>query len=432
MKRISLVLTLLVLIISCTKEETTPLPPTKYTVSISLNPTDGGTVSPSGGQFDEGSTISFTVTPSDNYIFKNWSGSDTSSNNPLSLTINSNKTLTVNFEKISIDTDGDGVSDDIDLDNSTREGVPVDEDGVMLNPIYLDENGVTIKSQEWGIVGDVGTIDGVEYTIVDNELFDNLNVNDTDFTRIVTTLITNMSHKFSNVEDFNQDISSWDVSNVVNMERMFKFSGFNQDISYWDVSNVTNMLELFSYTPFNGNIGNWNVSNVSDTTGMFKQTPFNQDLSSWDVSSVSEMSQMFSGSQFNQDIGNWDVSNVVYLDGMFQGTPFNHDISSWDVSNVELMIGMFVMSDFNQNISSWDVSNVSNMTGMFYKSKFNQDIGSWDVSSVTGMNLMFKDTSFNQDLSDWNVSNVINCEEFSDGNNEWTLPKPNFTNCNPN
>ena len=45
----------------------------------------------------------------------------------------------------------------------TREGVPVDENGVMLNPIYLEDNGVTIKSQEWGIVGDIGVIDGVEY-----------------------------------------------------------------------------------------------------------------------------------------------------------------------------------------------------------------------------------------------------------------------------
>ena len=33
------------------------------------------------------------------------------------------------------DTDGDGVSDDIDQDNNTRSGVPVDENGVMLNPI---------------------------------------------------------------------------------------------------------------------------------------------------------------------------------------------------------------------------------------------------------------------------------------------------------
>ena len=37
---------------------------------------------------------------------------------------------------------------------------------------------------------------------------------------------------------FNQDISSWDVSSVTDMEYMFRATPFNQDISSWDVSNV--------------------------------------------------------------------------------------------------------------------------------------------------------------------------------------------------
>ena len=36
----------------------------------------------------------------------------------------------------------------------------------------------------------------------------------------------------------NGDISNWDVSNVVDMSRMFRDSEFNGDISNWDVSNV--------------------------------------------------------------------------------------------------------------------------------------------------------------------------------------------------
>ena len=39
---------------------------------------------------------------------------------------------------------------------------------------------------------------------------------------------------------FNQDINSWDVSNVTNMESMFFYADFNQDISSWSVDNVTN------------------------------------------------------------------------------------------------------------------------------------------------------------------------------------------------
>jgi surface protein len=49
------------------------------------------------------------------------------------------------------------------------------------------------------------------------------------------------------------------------MEAMFYYaSAFNQDISNWDVTNVINMNNMFdAASVFNQNISNWNVSNVS-------------------------------------------------------------------------------------------------------------------------------------------------------------------------
>jgi surface protein len=142
------------------------------------------------------------------------------------------------------------------------------------------------------------------------------------------------------------------------------FSGeFNQDISSWDVSNVTNMSGMFS-----------DAKN------------FNQDISSWDVSNVTDMRSMFYDVvKFNQDISSWDVSNVTDMSGMFSGAEkFNQDISSWDVSNVTNMGDMFELANnFNQDISSWDVSNVTNMSGMFFKAiSFNQNLKKWKVNSV--------------------------------------------------
>ena len=56
--------------------------------------------------------------------------------------------------------------------------------------------------------------------------------------------VTNMKSIFSGTNFqrtiFNQDISSWNVSNVTNMDYMFQGSSFNQDISSWSVNGVTN------------------------------------------------------------------------------------------------------------------------------------------------------------------------------------------------
>jgi surface protein len=72
------------------------------------------------------------------------------------------------------------------------------------------------------------------------------------------------------------------------MGGMFYNTPFNQDISSWDVSNVTNMSDMFyNAASFNQDIGSWNVSGVTDMSYMFvNATAFNQDLSSWCVTNI--------------------------------------------------------------------------------------------------------------------------------------------------
>ena len=74
---------------------------------------------------------------------------------------------------------------------------------------------------------------------------------------------------------------------------MFGDSVFNQDISSWDTSNVTTMKYMFGEnTTFNRPIGTWDVSNVTDMEQMFRlAASFNQDLSNWDVTNVTDCIQ---------------------------------------------------------------------------------------------------------------------------------------------
>ena len=136
---------------------------------------------------------------------------------------------------------------------------------------------------------------------------------------------------------FNQDISSWDVSNVINMEYMFYGArSFNQPIGNWNVTNVTNMKRMFLQCfEFNQDIGSWDVSSVTSMMEMFRDTEsFNQDIGSWDVSNVTDMSGMFGEfirfCAFDQDIGSWDISKVTNMRDMLKGANFS--IANYDAT----------------------------------------------------------------------------------------------------
>ncbi len=70
---------------------------TQYSLTVSAG--TGGSVSTSGGTYDDGSSVSITATPNDGYEFTGWNGSN-STNSTISVTINSNTVIEALFTEI--------------------------------------------------------------------------------------------------------------------------------------------------------------------------------------------------------------------------------------------------------------------------------------------------------------------------------------------
>ena len=152
----------------------------------------------------------------------------------------------------------------------------------------------------------------------------------------IPATVTDTSGMFVYAVNFNDpNISSWDTSNVTDMNNMFYgASVFNQPIGSWDVSSVTNMSYMFSYAEaFNQPLTDWNTISVTTMEHMFESSVFNASVSNWNTSNVTNFNYTFGFCPFNQPIGSWDTSSATIMTNMFRGnTNFNQDLSLWCVS----------------------------------------------------------------------------------------------------
>ena len=86
----------------------------QYTLTTSVSPSGGGTISPScptGCSYSSGSQVTLTATPASGYRFSGFSGSVGSSSNPLTVTLNSSMSVTANFTPVlttTVSPSGDG------------------------------------------------------------------------------------------------------------------------------------------------------------------------------------------------------------------------------------------------------------------------------------------------------------------------------------
>ena len=177
---------------------------------------------------------------------------------------------------------------------------------------YLADNGITILCP-YASMGSSGLVNNISYNKINESQAIQIG-NNPAITLVCSSGMTNLTNMFRGKNNFNQDISSWDTSNVFSMTSMFSnATSFNQDISSWDTSNVEYFDKMF-----------------------LGADQFNQNIDSWDTSSATNMKEMFSDAiSFDQDIASWDTSNVQDMERMFfRARVFNQDLSSWCVSQI--------------------------------------------------------------------------------------------------
>lgn len=73
-------------------------PVQEYTLSVTT--TEGGSVSPNGGTYNEGTVVNLTATPDAGYEFVGWSGDASGTSSSVSIVMDGNKSVTATFEQI--------------------------------------------------------------------------------------------------------------------------------------------------------------------------------------------------------------------------------------------------------------------------------------------------------------------------------------------
>jgi len=118
-----------------------------YTLTTNVSPSGAGSVSPSGGEYESDVQVTLTASPASGYAFDHWSGGASGTTSTITITMDSDKSLTARFKEAQ------------NLDPFTVEisglisFLPKNIDG-----FYLSESGVTTKAiasypteEAWGL-----------------------------------------------------------------------------------------------------------------------------------------------------------------------------------------------------------------------------------------------------------------------------------------
>jgi len=135
--------------------------PSEKKLALSLTAGNGGLVN-GAGYFEEGVVAKFSATASTGYIFSNWSGDATGSSNPLSISMDADKSITANFSQDLGDTDGDGLSNYAELVTHKTDPNSLDSDNDGLTDKQEIDRGWNPNSSDKSVIDAVMEMKGLD------------------------------------------------------------------------------------------------------------------------------------------------------------------------------------------------------------------------------------------------------------------------------
>ncbi|MDB2456774.1 hypothetical protein N9W60_02730 [Flavobacteriaceae bacterium] len=249
-------------ILSCSKESPVVTDPVvKYTLTVTSGV--GGSVSSPGGSYNEGSSTSITATPNSEYVFVNWSNGST--DNPLSVTVNSNQTVTANFEKrkypltISITGSGTVSEEIISAGKSTTEYTSGSVIRLTANP-----------TNEWVFTGWSGSVSSTDNPI-------ELSINESK--NVTVTFVNEMNNYFKidnntfsidNVssENYLNNITCNEIPSFYNHDLTFYSNNEDNEIYIEFFNNDSDQFAFGDYTSIFSYLNSYFQNNFNDLQGL--------------------------------------------------------------------------------------------------------------------------------------------------------------------
>jgi uncharacterized repeat protein (TIGR02543 family) len=199
------------ILLSCSKDVEEPV---LFTLAATANPIEGGTVSPTNGQYESGDVVSVTATPNAEYVFEKWTGGATGTSNSVSVTMTGNKSVVANFIKkqypLIIEIEGEGTV----TETVIKQGLATDYNSGTIVELTAVSEGEWTQFESW--TGDVTsnentiqlTIDkptSVKVTFVEKNLIVNKTVTRVDVagqsTEYLSASFYNVSGPFHYLSD---------------------------------------------------------------------------------------------------------------------------------------------------------------------------------------------------------------------------------------